>query len=194
MSVNETNETNETGVGGARADMLAHMGSLQQAAYTRPIEYQEGRAHGLKAIEVKNGPLRFVSMADRALDVCQFEYRGENLTFLSKPGLNGRNQFDTNGLEAQRSIMGGLFFTCGFENICAPYVTPEGGKYPAGDARPHPHHAGRTCELRRPLDRRRRLRARGLRRNARGRTVRRKSGDAPQDHQRVRPAVDHGRG
>lgn len=44
MSVNETNETNETGVGGARADMLAHMGSLQQAAYTRPIEYQEGRA------------------------------------------------------------------------------------------------------------------------------------------------------
>lgn len=107
MSVNETNETNETGVGGARADMLAHMGSLQQAAYTRPIEYQEGRAHGLKAIEVKNGPLRFVSMADRALDVCQFEYRGENLTFLSKPGLNGRNQFDTNGLEAQRSIMGG---------------------------------------------------------------------------------------
>ena len=106
MSVNETNETNETGVGGARADMLAHMGSLQQAAYTRPIEYQEGRAHGLKAIEVKNGPLRFVSMADRALDVCQFEYRGENLTFLSKPGLNGRNQFDTNGLEAQRSIMG----------------------------------------------------------------------------------------
>ena len=99
--------------------MLAHMGSLQQAAYVRPIEYQEGRAHGLKAIEVKNGPLRFVSMADRALDVCQFEYRGENLTFLSKPGLNGRNQFDTNGLEAQRSIMGGLFFTCGFENICA---------------------------------------------------------------------------
>ena len=39
MSVNETNETNETGVGGARADMLAHMGSLQLAAYVRPIEY-----------------------------------------------------------------------------------------------------------------------------------------------------------
>ena len=162
----------------------------------RPIEYQEGRAHGLKAIEVKNGPLRFVSMADRALDICQFEYRGENLTFLSKPGLNGRNQFDTNGLEAQRSIMGGLFFTCGFENICAPYVTPEGGKYPAGSFPMHgrirttpAEHVAPT-----PLDRRRRLRARGLRRNARGRTVRRESGDAPQDHQRVRPAVDHGRG
>ena len=117
-----------------RAQMLAHVGSVQQVAYARPIEYQEGRAHGLKAVEVKNGPLRFVSMADKALDVAQFEWRGENLTFLSKPGLNGRNQFDTNGAEAQRSIMGGLFFTCGFENIGAPVATDGAdGRYPAGD-------------------------------------------------------------
>ncbi|OZG69344.1 aldose 1-epimerase family protein [Bifidobacterium eulemuris] len=116
-----------------RSDALAHMGSMQQAAYVRPITYREGRAHGLDAIEVKNGPLRFVSMADKALDVSEFEYRGENLTFLSKPGLNGRNQFDTHGQEALRSIMGGLFFTCGFENICGPYSTPEDSRYPAGD-------------------------------------------------------------
>ena len=57
MSVNKNQVINSTST---RADMLAHMGSLQQAAYVRPIEYQEGRAHGLKAIEVKNGPLRFV--------------------------------------------------------------------------------------------------------------------------------------
>ena len=116
-----------------RIDMLAHMGSLQQAAYARPVEYREGRAHGLKAIEVKNGPLRFVAMEDKALDVSEVEYRGENLTFLSKPGLNGRNQFDTNGGEAQRSIMGGMFFTCGFENIGAPVATDGHGQYPAGD-------------------------------------------------------------
>ena len=103
-----------------RSDMLAHVGSMQQAAYVRPIEYQEGRTHGLKAVEVKNGPLRFMSMADKALDVALFEYKGENLTFLSKPGLNGRNQFDTNGQEALGAMMGGLFFTCGCENICGP--------------------------------------------------------------------------
>ncbi|MBW3087524.1 aldose 1-epimerase family protein [Bifidobacterium sp. 82T24] len=84
----------------------------------------------MRAIEVKNGPMRFVSMADKALDVSQLEYHGENLTFLSKPGLNGRNQFDTNGAEAQRSIMGGLFFTCGFENIGAPYTDAEGKDFP----------------------------------------------------------------
>lgn len=116
-----------------RSDMLARTGSIQQMAYARPITYQEGRAHGMNAIEVKNGPLRFVSMADKALDICEFEYKGNNLTFLSKPGLNGRNQFDTKGEEALRSIMGGLFFTCGFENICGPHHTPEGSAYPAGD-------------------------------------------------------------
>ena len=57
-----------------RSDMLAHVGSMQQAAYVRPIEYQEGRTHGLKAVDVKNGPLRFMSMADKALDVALFEY------------------------------------------------------------------------------------------------------------------------
>lgn len=126
--------TSHTATDSGRADLLAHVGSMQQAAYVRPITYGEGRSHGLKAIEVKNGPMRFVSMADKTLDIAQLEWRGENLTFLSKPGLNGRNQFDTNGAEAQRSIMGGLFFTCGFENIGAP-VTTDGanGQYPAGD-------------------------------------------------------------
>ena len=100
-------------------------------------------------------------MADRALDVCQFEYRGENLTFLSKPGLNGRNQFDTNGLEAQRSIMGGLFFTCGFENICAPYVTAvQGGVVPGRQASRCTGRIRTTpaehVSSPRPLDRRRR--------------------------------------
>ncbi|NEG95311.1 DUF4432 family protein [Bifidobacterium sp. SMB2] len=114
----------------ARRTLQAHVGSIQQAAYVRPLQYQEGRAGNMRAIEVKNGPMRFVSMADKALDVSQLEYRGENLTFLSKPGLNGRNQFDTNGAEAQRSIMGGLFFTCGFENIGAPYTDAAGRDYP----------------------------------------------------------------
>ena len=51
------------------------------------------------------------------------------MNFLSKPGLQGRNHYDTNGQEALRSIMGGLFFTAGMENICAPYKN-EAGEYP----------------------------------------------------------------
>ena len=107
------------------SDLYRYTGSIQQLAYARRICYDEGRARGLHAVEVCNGPMRFVIMLDKCMDISELSWRGEQMTFLSKPGLNGRNPFDTNGAEAQRSIMGGLFFTCGYENICAPYEDSE---------------------------------------------------------------------
>ena len=103
-----------------QSELMKYAGSMQQLAYVRPVTYTEGRSDGLKAYDVKNGPLSFQVMAGKCLDVNQISYRGINLNFLSKPGLQGRNHFDTNGEEAVRSIMGGFFFTSGVENICAP--------------------------------------------------------------------------
>lgn len=99
---------------------MKHVGSVQQVAYVRPVTYQEGRSSGLKAYDVKNGKLSMRIMADKCLDVSELSYGGVNLNFLSKPGLQGRNPYDTNGQEAIYSIMGGLFFTSGMDNICAP--------------------------------------------------------------------------
>jgi len=109
-----------------KEDLLRYTGSIQQVAYARRIVYDEGRARGLNAVEVKNGPMRFVIMLDKCLDIAELSYKGENINFLSKPGLNGRNPFDTHGGEAQRSIMGGLVFTCGFESIGRPYQSERG--------------------------------------------------------------------
>lgn len=100
--------------------LLRSVGSMQQLMYVRPVTYEEGRARGMKAYEVKNGVLRFTVMADKCLDIAEVSFYGYNINFLAKPGLMGRNHFDTNGGEAQRSIMGGMLFTCGLENICAP--------------------------------------------------------------------------
>lgn len=113
-----------------REDLFRYVGSIQQVAYARRICYEEGRASGLEAVEVKNGPMRFVIMLDKCMDISELSWRGEQVNFLSKPGLNGRNPFDTHGGEAQRSIMGGLFFTCGYENICAPFTDANGKDYP----------------------------------------------------------------
>ena len=66
--------------------------------------------------------MQFNVMTGKCLDIADFTYKGINLNFLSKPGLSGRNHYDTHGQEALRSIMGGMFFTCGLENICAPCV------------------------------------------------------------------------
>lgn len=112
-----------------RQNLLRRVGSMQQLAYVRPVAYGEGRASGLKAWEVKNGPLRYIVFADKCLDVGEFSYKGINFNFLSKPGMQGRNHYDTHGQEALRSIMGGLFFTAGLENICAP-CTVDGVDYP----------------------------------------------------------------
>ena len=103
-----------------QSDMMKYMGSMQQAAYIRPLVYTDGRSTGLKAYEVKNGPLCYKLMADKCLDMSELSYRGVNFSFLSKPGLQGRNAYDTAGEEAIRSIMGGMFFTSGIESICAP--------------------------------------------------------------------------
>ena len=103
-----------------RKELLRMVGSMQQLVYVRPVTYEEGRARGMKAYEVKNGPLRFSVMADKCLDLTDVSFCGHNVSFLAKPGLMGRSHFDTNGAEAQRSIMGGMLFTCGLENICAP--------------------------------------------------------------------------
>ena len=112
-----------------KRDLMKYIGSMQQAAYIRPLTYAEGRSTGLKAYEVKNGPLCYKLMADKCLDMCELSYKGVNFSFLSKPGLQGRNAYDTAGDEAIRGIMGGMFFTCGVETICAP-CTVDGVDYP----------------------------------------------------------------
>ena len=111
------------------SEMMKYVGSMQQAAYIRPFTYAEGRSAGMKAWEVKNGPLSYKILADKCLDVGELSYRGVNFSFLSKPGLQGRNPYDTAGPEAIRSIMGGMFFTCGVESICAP-CNVDGVDYP----------------------------------------------------------------
>ena len=108
-----------------KIELLRKTGHIHQVADVTPIEYREGRADKLSAWQVKNGPLSFTVMQGKGMDLSELSYKGVNFSFLSKPGLQGRNQYDTNGQEALRSIMGGMLFTCGLENICAVYQNGE---------------------------------------------------------------------
>ena len=82
--------------------IMALTGNIQQVACIRQVRFLEGRAGGMEAYQVRNGPLSFLIMADKCLDIGEFEYKGVNFSFLSKPGLIGRTHYDTNGMEAQR--------------------------------------------------------------------------------------------
>jgi len=129
-----------------KKELLSHVGSMQQLAYARPVLYKEGRAGGMQGYEVRNGRLSFSVMTDKCLDISEVSWKGYNMNFLSKPGLAGRNHYDTHGAEAQRSIMGGMLFTCGLENTGGPCEA--GGKeYPMhGRMRTTPaEHVGADC-------------------------------------------------
>lgn len=112
-----------------KMSLLRHCGNIEQVAYVRPVTYADGRANGMKAILVKNGKLEFSLLQDKCLDIGPLSYGGINMTLLSKPGLQGRNPYDTHGDESVRSIMGGAMFTCGFENIHGPR-TVDGQEFP----------------------------------------------------------------
>lgn len=109
--------------------LLGLCGSMEQLAGVRRIEYQDGRASHLPCAMVNNGILQFPLMLDKCLDPAWFQYKGVNLSFLSKPGLQGRNPYDTAGEEAIYSIMGGAMFTCGLGNVHG-CQTIDGTDYP----------------------------------------------------------------
>ena len=105
--------------------VLGKLGSLEQIACLRPLHYEDGRRQGLKAIEVKNGALRFVVLPGKCLDIGELSWQGENFSFLAPCGLQGREPFDYDGMQAQRSVMCGMLFTCGPDNVGPPQKSGE---------------------------------------------------------------------
>ena len=97
--------------------LMAVCGNMEQIAGIRRIEFQDGRASGLRCALVENGPVEMPLMLDKCLDPAWIRYKGINLSLLTKPGLQGWNPYDTAGDEAVRSIMGGAMFTCGLGNV-----------------------------------------------------------------------------
>ena len=114
-----------------KKELYEYMGSMQQMAYVRSLKYDEGQSSEMKAVQVKNGPMIFTVMVDKCLDIAELTYKGAQLNFFAKQGLQG--PVFGKSEDQVRSIMGGLFFTAGFENIGAGYQ--KDGKY-------YPMHGG----------------------------------------------------
>lgn len=113
----------------SRHDLNRLTGSLQQVASARAVRFREGWAEGLDGYIVRNGPLCFDVLSGKCLDIGDLSYKGTNISFLTKPGLVGRTSFDTQGIDAVRSIMGGMLFTVGLGNVANP-CDIDGQHYP----------------------------------------------------------------
>ncbi len=95
-----------------KQELRARVGDMSQVAGALPITYEDGKARGTRAVEVRNGSgLRFVVMLDRGMDISYAEYKGVPFSYISKTGVVSPSYYDEK--DFLRSFTAGLLTTCG---------------------------------------------------------------------------------
>jgi hypothetical protein len=121
-----------------RAELLEHVGNVDQLGGAKRVMLVEGNTAGCEAVEFRTGTgLRFVVLPGRGLDISECDWCGEALAWRSQTGDVEASHFDPQGFNWLRSFYGGLLLTCGMSWAGAPCVDvsetgPEG--YPAMQA------------------------------------------------------------
>lgn len=108
-------------------ELLKKLGNMDQLAAARALCITEGEAKGFGLIEIYNAAgLRFSVTTDRCLDLYDCSYKGINLSFHSKNGLN-RSQNPVYE-EFFEQWPGGMLSTCGLANVGA--ACEDNGSHP----------------------------------------------------------------
>lgn len=109
------------GVHYTRREIESRVGNLYQIGGTRHVEFTEGRAKGVRGIEVRSGAgLDFTIVTDRGLDIADFSYKGINLVYLTPNGITVPGFYDPKGTGWFKTFFGGLASTCGLTYFGAP--------------------------------------------------------------------------
>ena len=104
-----------------RQELLRRVGSVEQIGGIRDVTFNDGKAKGVRAIEVNTGLLRFTVLPDRCMDIAQADYRGTALSWISKTGVTAPTYYEKDGKNWLRGFFGGLLTTCGLQNIGTPH-------------------------------------------------------------------------
>ncbi len=83
----------------------------RQVVSAYDIVFESGREKGKKGLLVTAGKLEVLFNKTNALDIAWVKYKGENISFLSKNGLNSNIGDFANKFE------GGFLYTCGMDNV-----------------------------------------------------------------------------
>lgn len=102
----------------------AYIGSLDQLVRVTPYRMEEGRAHGVRVVDVYNETgLRMTVLADRCMDIVDLSFRGVNIGYRNACGVVAPAYYDAVGNGWLRGFTAGFLTTCGLCNIGAPCVT-----------------------------------------------------------------------
>lgn len=98
-----------------KTTLRRYVGDMHQLAGAISFTYNDGKANGLDAVELRNGTgLRIVVLAGRCLDIVQAEYKGVPFSYLSKAGITASERYDKE--DFLRTFSAGLLTTCGLRN------------------------------------------------------------------------------
>lgn len=111
-------------------DLLKHLGNIDQIAGVRLERLEEGANAGKRIARVWNAAgLSFSVLPDRCLDLYDFSFKGINLAFHSKNGLNASAFLPSVG-EFFSYWPGGMLATCGLDNVGGATQTAPMNQYP----------------------------------------------------------------
>jgi hypothetical protein len=106
-----------------RSELAARVGDVLQIAGARGSVLTDGKADGVRAVEVSTGAgLSFTVLPGRGMDIPFATWKGTPLGFFSGTGITSPAYYSEPGLEWRRGFYAGLLTTCGIANAGAPSV------------------------------------------------------------------------
>ena len=99
-----------------KKELLKYVGSVEQIGGVRDVTFNDGKAKGVRAIEIDTGKLRFTVLPDRCMDIAQAYYEGTSVAWISKTGVVAPQFYEKDEKCWLRSFTGGLLTT--FKHPC----------------------------------------------------------------------------
>ncbi len=110
-----------------RKQLLQYAGNPSNFAGITKMAYDEGKAKGVGALQVKTGSgLEFTLLPDKCLDIFTLSYRGITLSQQAKNSLTGPTYGQAVPGQFAKSVSGGMLFTAGLLNVGPESVEDDG--------------------------------------------------------------------
>jgi hypothetical protein len=84
------------------------------------LTVEEGKGKGVTLIRMYNGKIQLFLKQDKCLDIFHADYKGENISFITKNGLTSPKLNNSATVNFLNGFDGGLLHTCGLDNIGTP--------------------------------------------------------------------------
>jgi len=106
-----------------REELVARIGDPHQIAGARGSVLTDGKADGVRAVNVTTGSgFDFTVLPGRGMDIPFASHKGKAIGFFSGTGITSPAYYEEEGLEWRRTFYAGLLTTCGIANAGAPSV------------------------------------------------------------------------